>query len=65
MARELRIPYTTTRCRRRIRMSRNEFDEGFQRLESVDFPAERTADNAWRHFKVAASTTSRSSTRDK
>ena len=52
MARALRIPYdddplpTTP-----IRLSRQEFDEGFRRLESVHFPAERSADDAWRNFQ--------------
>ena len=52
MARALHIPYdddplpTST-----VRLSRPEFDEGFRRLESVNFPAERSADDAWRHFQ--------------
>jgi hypothetical protein len=52
MARALAIPYdddplpTAT-----VRLSRQEFDEGFHRLTSVDFPAERSADDAWRHFQ--------------
>jgi hypothetical protein len=52
MARALHIPYdddplpTAT-----VRLSRPEFDEGFRRLESVNFPAERSADEAWRHFQ--------------
>ena len=52
MARALHIPYdddplpTAT-----VRLSRPEFDEGFRRLESVNFPAERSADDAWRHFQ--------------
>ena len=52
MARALAIPYdddplpTAT-----VRLSRKEFDEGFHRLESVNFPAERSADDAWRHFQ--------------
>ncbi len=32
-----------------VRLSRQEFDEGFARLESVNFPAERNVD-AWRNF---------------
>ena len=32
-------------------LSRQEFDEGFRRLESVHFPAERSADDAWLNFK--------------
>ena len=33
-----------------IRLARHEFDEGFRRLEAVNFPAERTADDAWRQL---------------
>ncbi len=51
MARALQIPYDddplpTTG----IRLSRQEFDEGFRRLEAVNFPAERDADETWRNF---------------
>ena len=52
MARALRIPYDDDPLpTARIRLSRQEFDEGFRRLESVNFPAERTSDEAWRHFQ--------------
>ncbi len=52
MARALRIPYDDDPLpTARVRLSRLEFDEGFRRLESVNFPAERTADDAWRHFQ--------------
>ena len=52
MARALRIPYDDDPLpTASVRLSRQEFDEGFRRLESVNFPAERTADDAWRHFQ--------------
>jgi hypothetical protein len=34
-----------------IRLSRAEFDEGYARLESRNFPLERDADESWRHFQ--------------
>jgi hypothetical protein len=34
-----------------IRLTRAEFDDGFQRLEQRSFPLERDADEAWRHFQ--------------
>ena len=44
MARALRIPYDDDPLPTApIRLSRQEFDEGFRRLESVNFPAERDA----------------------
>lgn len=33
------------------RLTREEFDEGFRRLEEVHFPMERDADEAWRNFQ--------------
>ena len=52
MARALRIPYDDDPLpTANIRLSCHEFDEGFRRLESVNFPAERTADEAWRNFQ--------------
>ncbi len=33
------------------RLTREEFDEGFHRLEEVHFPMERDADEAWRNFQ--------------
>ncbi len=52
MARALRIPYDDDPLpTAQIRLSRREFDEGFRRLESVNFPAERDADEAWRNFQ--------------
>jgi len=34
-----------------IRLTRQEFDDGFRRLEEVHFPLEREADDSWRHFQ--------------
>ena len=34
-----------------IRLTRAEFDEGFARLEEVQFPLERDADESWRNFQ--------------
>jgi hypothetical protein len=34
-----------------IALTREEFDEGIARLQSVDFRMERTPDEAWRHFQ--------------
>jgi hypothetical protein len=52
MARALHIPYDDDPLpTARVRLSRQEFDAGLQRLESVNFPAERDADDAWRHFQ--------------
>jgi hypothetical protein len=34
-----------------IQLTRAEFDEGLARLEGVGFHAERTGDDAWRHFQ--------------
>jgi hypothetical protein len=51
LAQALRIPYdpdplpTTP-----IRLSEEEFLEGFVLLEGVNFPIERTREDAWRHF---------------
>ncbi len=52
MARALHIPYDDDPLpTASVRLSRPEFDEGFRRLESVNFPAERDADEAWRNFQ--------------
>jgi hypothetical protein len=52
MARALRIPYDDDPLpTASMRLARHEFDEGFRRLESVNFPVERTADDAWRNFQ--------------
>ncbi|WP_089299571.1 hypothetical protein [Haloechinothrix alba] len=34
-----------------IRLTRGEFDEAVRRLRAVGFPAERTAEEAWPHFR--------------
>jgi len=34
-----------------IQLTREEFDEGIARLQSVDFPMTRTTDEAWPHFQ--------------
>jgi hypothetical protein len=34
-----------------IALSREEFDQGIARLQSVGFPIERTPDEAWPHFQ--------------
>jgi hypothetical protein len=52
MALALRIPYDDDPLPTApVRLSREEFDEGWRRLESVDFPAERSPDEAWLNFK--------------
>ncbi len=52
MARALHIPYDDDPLPTApIRLSRQEFDAGLQRLEAIDFPAERDPDDAWRHFQ--------------
>jgi hypothetical protein len=52
MAAALRIPYDPDPLPHSgIRLSREEFDEGFRRLQSVHFPLERDADETWRHFQ--------------
>jgi hypothetical protein len=52
MARALHIPYDDDPLpTAAVRLTRPEFDEGFRRLEAVNFPAERSADDAWRNFQ--------------
>jgi hypothetical protein len=52
MARALRIPYDADPLpTAAIRLTREEFDEGFLRLGERGFPAERDADESWRHFQ--------------
>ncbi len=52
MARALHIPYDDDPLPTApVRLSRQEFDAGFRRLESVNFPTERDADSAWQHFQ--------------
>jgi hypothetical protein len=52
MARALQIPYdedplpTST-----IRLTREEFRDGYRRLEEVEFPMERDFEESWRHFQ--------------
>jgi len=52
MAAALKIPYDPDPLPSAgIRLSKQEFDEGFRRLQSVGFPLERDADESWRHFQ--------------
>jgi hypothetical protein len=52
MARALHISYDDDPLpTASVRLTRAEFDEGFRRLEAVNFPAERNADDAWRNFQ--------------
>jgi len=52
MARALRIPYDEDPLPTSgIRLSRAEFDDGFRRLQAIEFPVEREAGEAWRHFQ--------------
>ncbi len=52
MARALHLPYDIDPLPTAgIRLTRAEFDEGFARLESIDFPLVRDADESWRHFQ--------------
>ncbi len=34
-----------------IRLTRGEFEDGYRRLEEVNFPLERDAEETWRHFQ--------------
>jgi hypothetical protein len=52
MAAALKIPYDPDPLPTNgIRLSREEFDEGFRRLGAVGFPVERDAEESWRHFQ--------------
>ena len=52
MARALRIPFDADPLpTASIRLTRQEFEDGFRRLEEVHFPLERDLDEAWRHFQ--------------
>jgi len=52
MARALRIPYDEDPMPTSgIRLTRAEFDDGYGRLQSIEFPLARDADEAWRHFQ--------------
>jgi len=52
LADSVAIPYNPDpRPDEGIALSREEFDQGIQRLQSVDFHMERTPDEAWPHFQ--------------
>jgi hypothetical protein len=52
MAGALNIPYETDPVPTAgLRMTREEFADGFARLEEVNFPLERDLDESWRHFQ--------------
>jgi hypothetical protein len=52
MARALQIPYEADPLPESgIRMTKDEFTDGFRRLEEVKFPMERDLDESWRHFQ--------------
>ena len=52
MASALKIPYDPDPLPSAgIRLSREEYDEGLRRLQSVGFPLERDADESWLHFQ--------------
>ena len=52
MARALHIPFDVDPLpTASIRLTRQEFEAGFHRLEEVHFPLERDLDESWRHFQ--------------
>ncbi|MGH9006098.1 MAG: hypothetical protein ACRDV6_00020 [Acidimicrobiales bacterium] len=52
LAEALRIPYNADPLPTDpVRLTKAEFDEGFDLLESVHFPIESTREEAWDHFK--------------
>jgi hypothetical protein len=52
MARALQIPYDPDPLPGQgIRLTKDEFSDGFRRLEEVKFPMERDLDDSWRHFQ--------------
>jgi hypothetical protein len=52
MARALRIPFDADPLpTASIRLTRQEFEDGFRRLEEVHFPLERDLEESWRHFQ--------------
>ncbi len=52
MARALRIPYDPDPLPSAgIRLTRAEFEDGYRRLEEVEFPIERDLDESWRNFQ--------------
>jgi hypothetical protein len=51
MARALRIPFDADPLpTASIRLTRQEFEDGFRRLQEVHFPLERDLEESWRHF---------------
>ncbi len=52
MAGALHIPFESDPLpNTAIRLTREEFEDGFKRLEEVHFPLERDLDESWRHFQ--------------
>jgi hypothetical protein len=52
MARALQIPYDPDPLPTAgIRLTREEFEDGYGRLQDVDFPMERDLEDAWRNFQ--------------
>ena len=52
MARALQIPYDDDPLPTAgIRLTQEEFAQGYHRLEEVEFPMERGLEDAWRHFQ--------------
>jgi hypothetical protein len=52
MARALRLPYDIDPDPNAgTRLTREEFEDGFRRLDTVDFPLERNLEDSWRHFQ--------------
>ena len=52
MARALQIPHDVDPLPTAgIRLTREEFAQGFRRLEEVEFPMERDLEDSWRHFQ--------------
>ncbi len=52
MARALQMPYEIDPLPATgIRLTRDEFEDGYRRLESIHFPMERDLEESWRHFQ--------------
>jgi hypothetical protein len=52
MAGALKIPYDPDPLpSAEVRLTREDFDKGMARLQTVGFPMERDADETWRHFR--------------
>jgi hypothetical protein len=52
MARALHLPHDTDPLPTSgTRLTRDEFEDGFRRLESIRFPLERDLEETWRHFQ--------------